>query len=165
REPKASADQRREPKASLDPFHDRVGARPPLLLACPDRTFRRTSGERIQVLTACGCGEVGMPAPLVWTGDCCGPCHDRRQEGRAEREAPAVLDAGGEVEKVAVAADGSTVAALTRAGGLRAWRAADGAPLPVPPRATQDGFRRVLALSPDGRRLAVGLGSERIGLV
>src|SRR5262249_45180761 len=29
----------------------------------------------------------GAPAELAWMGDCCGPCHDRREEGEAVAEA------------------------------------------------------------------------------
>lgn len=40
---------------------------------------RDDHGERLVV--ACRCGAVGTPASLGWVGSCCGPCHDRREEG------------------------------------------------------------------------------------
>jgi hypothetical protein len=156
-----AAGRRRDPKAPLHAFFDRIGARPPLLLTSPDRTFRRTAGERIAVRAVCGCGEVGTPAALAWTGDCCGPCHDRRQEGRGPPEAPAALDPGGDVKHVAVAADGRTVAALT-ADGLRVWSAIDGALRLAPQALSRQRFGRGVALSPDGKRVAVGFGSDRV---
>src|SRR5207302_2382916 len=55
---------------------------PPLALVYPDYLFFKTCrGER--VLTAvCACGVFGPPERLAWMGNCCGPCHDGREEGR-----------------------------------------------------------------------------------
>jgi hypothetical protein len=158
------AGRRRHPNARLHPFLDRVG-HGPSLLTCPDRVFRRTVGQRVEALAACGCGQVGAPEALGWTGDCCGPCHDRRQDGRPTPQTPAALAAVWGVEAVAVDAAGHTVAALTSTLECRVWGARDGAlRLAAGPRFTQ-GFSRALALSPDGKRAAVALGNDRIGLL
>jgi hypothetical protein len=39
-------------------------------------------GDGGAILVVCDCGEVGAPEALGWSGDCCGPCHDRRAEGQ-----------------------------------------------------------------------------------
>jgi hypothetical protein len=54
---------------------------PPLALLYPERTVRRTCGEREAVVVACDCGAAGKPNELAWMGDRCGPCHDRHEEG------------------------------------------------------------------------------------
>jgi hypothetical protein len=57
------------------------GARPPLGLVYPGVTFeKRTAAERAW-LVWCACGALGRPEEVAWAGTCCGPCHDRRQEG------------------------------------------------------------------------------------
>jgi hypothetical protein len=45
---------------------------------------RHGDGES-SLIAACDCGAVGTPARLGWMGTCCGPCHDRRQEGPPRR--------------------------------------------------------------------------------
>src|SRR5262249_26166091 len=37
-------------------------------------------GEQ-QFVAFCDCGVHGPPESLGWMGDCCGPCHDRRESG------------------------------------------------------------------------------------
>ncbi|MFO0929100.1 MAG: WD40 repeat domain-containing protein [Gemmataceae bacterium] len=56
--------------------------RPPLWHIYPPAMFRVHREGRDPVWrVCCPCGEVGDPAALAWMGDCCGPCHDRREEG------------------------------------------------------------------------------------
>lgn len=55
-----------------------VGA-PPLCYLAPRHAILR--GDVLLVL--CDCGAVGTPEAIAWTGPCCGPCHDRRQDGTA----------------------------------------------------------------------------------
>ncbi|HJZ59886.1 MAG TPA: WD40 repeat domain-containing protein [Gemmataceae bacterium] len=43
--------------------------------------YRQAETKTPPLLVACRCGAVGSPQSLAWTGECCGPCHDRRQEG------------------------------------------------------------------------------------
>src|SRR5262249_40924183 len=49
-------------------------------------------GAEAELLVSCECGATGTPAALVWTGHCCGPCHDYEQEhGRPRERRPFVL--------------------------------------------------------------------------
>jgi WD domain, G-beta repeat/WD40-like Beta Propeller Repeat len=52
-----------------------------LALVYPDVLFRHTSGGRSEWLVWCECGALGRTDELGWMGTCCGPCHDRREEG------------------------------------------------------------------------------------
>lgn len=55
---------------------------PPLWLVYPDHFCLRTRpGREPELIALCRCGDVGPPERLDWMGDCCGPCHDRRDEG------------------------------------------------------------------------------------
>src|SRR5262245_61325185 len=47
----------------------------------PERLALRRLGKRDELLAFCGCGAVGPVEALAWVGECCGPCHDRREEG------------------------------------------------------------------------------------
>jgi hypothetical protein len=54
---------------------------PPLALLYPEQVVRRTAGGQQDLLGLCACGVVGRLDGLAWMGPCCGPCHDRREEG------------------------------------------------------------------------------------
>lgn len=43
--------------------------------------FRSDGGWAADELFACGCGAVGTAESIAWTGDLCGPCYDRVQDG------------------------------------------------------------------------------------
>jgi hypothetical protein len=134
-------------------------ARPPLWHVYPDRLFHRRQAGRGAWLAACACGVVGPPAALAWTGPCCGPCHDRREEALLPppEPAPGLLDFGGRPVQAVVFAPGSAalaVAACDRhiyhhdlsSGERRALWVGGG----------DDKDFSCLAFSPDGQTLAVG---------
>jgi hypothetical protein len=54
---------------------------PAVALVYPDAVFRSVA-ERDEWLAWCACGALGRPEELGWMGGCCGPCHDRREEGQ-----------------------------------------------------------------------------------
>jgi WD40 repeat protein len=85
---------------------------PPLALVYRHFTFLRAQGGRRRVVALCRCGVSGEPGAVGWMGDCCGPCHDRRQSG--EGGAPAAAGAytfrpEGRVGALTFAADGNTL--------------------------------------------------------
>ncbi|MCI0464013.1 MAG: hypothetical protein L0Z62_44330 [Gemmataceae bacterium] len=93
---------------------------PPLGLVYPDRVALRTTFRarktRRELLVLCACGAVGTVEALSWMGDCCGPCHDRQEEGQKvhsppESERAAVVWNGGPVGGVACSAKGNLVQA------------------------------------------------------
>jgi hypothetical protein len=172
---------------------------PALALVYRHFTFLRVQGGRRRVVALCRCGVSGEPGAVGWMGDCCGPCHDRRQSG--EGEAPAVagafafrpkgrvgalvfapdghtllvgageqilfwdvaggrerfaLPCGFPVWKIAVAADGSALAASGHYP-VAVWRGLPDAPRS--PDFTPAGPTSPLALAPDGSVLAMGGGS------
>ncbi len=47
----------------------------------PDRLMLLRRGDREVLGAFCACGAAGPLAAIGWAGDCCGPCHDRREEG------------------------------------------------------------------------------------
>jgi WD40 repeat protein len=55
--------------------------RPPLWRTCPADVYLRQEAGAWRLWAACRCGAAGPPASLGWMGDCCGPCHDRRESG------------------------------------------------------------------------------------
>jgi WD domain, G-beta repeat len=57
------------------------GPRLPLRLVYPDVLFRSSADGRSEWLASCSCGALGRPEELGWMGDCCGPCHDRHEDG------------------------------------------------------------------------------------
>src|SRR5262249_12605061 len=77
----------------LNRFGPPDAATPPLALIDPEHCFvRHRPGAEAELLVSCECGATGTPAALVWTGHCCGPCHDYEQEhGRTRERRPFVL--------------------------------------------------------------------------
>jgi hypothetical protein len=57
------------------------GEHEPLALVYPERVFRREREGSVARLALCDCGCFGPPEAVGWMGACCGPCHDRREEG------------------------------------------------------------------------------------
>jgi WD40 repeat protein len=53
----------------------------PLWVLSPRSVALRGDGPDATLLVVCDCGEVGTPEEIAWTGDCCGPCFDRRRDG------------------------------------------------------------------------------------
>jgi hypothetical protein len=104
-------------------------ARPPLWLVHPDRVVLRTlPGKRTELLAVCGCGMVGRPAALGWMGDCCGPCHDRREEGGPAADDPPPTLAGHScaIQGLAYSASGKTLVSADQSGWLYFWAPATG---------------------------------------
>jgi hypothetical protein len=102
--------------------------RPPLALLHPERLFARRVGGVTAWLAACACGAVGTPGSLGWVGDCCGPCHDRREDRAAPPpQRPTRWHCpGGYGWCVLFTPDGASVAA-SAGGSVWAWPAAGGA--------------------------------------
>jgi WD40 repeat protein len=78
----------------------------PLWHVYPDRLALREQGGATALLARCDCGVVGPAERIAWMGECCGPCHDRGEEGLAAPPAAPVLLRG----------HGNTVAQLAFAG-------------------------------------------------
>jgi WD40 repeat protein len=59
-------------------------ARPrvPLTLVYPNHAFLRRLPNRCDLVAWCACGAFGGVERLGWMGTCCGPCHDRREDGQ-----------------------------------------------------------------------------------
>jgi WD40 repeat protein len=100
--------------------------RPALALVHPDACcLRHVPGKPPELLAVCGCGTIGRPEALGWMGDCCGPCHDHREEkseplhGRefrwTYREHP------GPVLAVVFASTGRTVVSADSLGKIHFW--------------------------------------------
>jgi hypothetical protein len=53
--------------------------RPPAWLVHPDDLY--VDADTGALLAACRCGAAGALDAIAWTGDVCGPCHDRRESG------------------------------------------------------------------------------------
>jgi WD40 repeat protein len=70
---------------------------PPLVLVHPAAVVARAEGDRRSWAVQCPlCSAAGAPEALGWMGECCGPCHDRREAGEAAATPgrPAVYFAG-----------------------------------------------------------------------
>jgi hypothetical protein len=103
---------------------------PALALVYPDVGFLAERGGRRSLVAVCACGAFGPPERLGWMGDCCGPCHDRREEGAtpapvwpAGRGAtlPGARPEGGWSPFLAFSPDGQRLAASTGGGAVRLW--------------------------------------------
>jgi WD40 repeat protein len=107
-------------------------ARPAVWLVYPDYFFRRRAHGRYELVALCACGRSGPPEALGWMGDCCGACHDRREEGSAAAAAwtdphRATLSRHhGHLLFLAWSPDGSTIATGGAPGVVQLWDARDG---------------------------------------
>jgi WD40 repeat protein len=59
----------------------KAGGRPLLRVVHPGSCFFRRVGGKGEWLTLCACGSLAPAEEVGWMGTCCGPCHDRREEG------------------------------------------------------------------------------------
>jgi hypothetical protein len=134
----------------------------PLWRVHPERVLVRTAAGRDELLAVCPCGMVGTPAALGWTGERCGPCHDRAQEGDEDPGLPFALRSDkGPVDFLAFAANGRLVSGgLDDLGEVRAWDPASGASEPV--RLGRHGWIDRFALSPGGTLAVAGARSLRL---
>jgi hypothetical protein len=148
--------------ADRHPHHSRMDRdlRPPLWHVYPERIYRVCRpGEEERWVASCACGATGAPEQLAWMGPCCGPCHDRRQDGevRAFDSLPSVLPCPGPVYALAFSPEGDTlgVSSDSRVVSLFDMRDGEwsllhaGSDLPNP-----EQFHP-LAFSPDGQLVAV----------
>jgi hypothetical protein len=133
--------------------------RPALWHAHPERIFRVTRpGREPAWVASCACGATGEPRALAWMGPCCGPCHDRGEDGQPLPEvAPALFATGQQViYAVTFAPDGRRLAVAS------SYRCIDLLPLDGRPpervfgdqdAGEEDEFR-MLVFSREGRFLA-----------
>jgi WD40 repeat protein len=98
-------------------------------MATFDRSVRRQLPDgRTDLLVVCDCGASGLPASIGWTGERCGPCHDRREEEGPTAETPSRVlfrSAKGSVGEFVFTRDEQLVA-LTGRNWIRSWDLADG---------------------------------------
>jgi hypothetical protein len=143
---------------------------PALAGVYPDAGFLAERGGQRSLVAVCACGAFGPPPRLGWMGDCCGPCHDRREEGgEPARTCPAGRRAtlrGGATPLIsphflAFSPDAHTLAVSTGGGTVRLWDVRTGEArltlTEVSERAGQVAEAiTCLAFAPDGRHLWTG---------
>jgi WD40 repeat protein len=137
--------------------------RPPLWHVYPEHVYRVDRGGQDTVWVAsCACGATGRPEALAWMGPCCGPCHDRREEGEVLPfgARPTILDQqDGPICSLAFSPDGSTLAVSSRGRRLYLYDLRDGSSEGLYSSSTDYAMHedlRPLLFSPDGRFLVVG---------
>jgi hypothetical protein len=145
------------------------GPWPPLALVYPDHVVLASRRGRREVIVTCACGMVGPPERVAWMGACCGPCHDRREEGEWVPPVwprPVVLRGHTTLLYpdrllLACSADGTAVVSSVGPHDLQVWDAVLGQPrvalVPRPDEAT--GQARPLtaaAFAPDGQEVVAG---------
>jgi WD40 repeat protein len=130
----------------------------------PRHTARCARGGQVYLLGLCDCGAVGTPEALGWTGERCGPCHDRPAAGEAAplplsfafSELPFIAAHLG-CGLVAFAPDGRTVALAQDGVWLRDLETGAMEQLPL----SRDRRRRhCLGYADGGRRLVLAVDGE-----
>jgi WD40 repeat protein len=135
-------------------FHNDGRAQPPLVVLYPEYTVTHTRGGKSRLCAACACGAFGPPQEIAWLGECCGPCHDRREA--ADGKAPALrrswrLVAESSPDAVAFSPDGQTLATNEFSGRVRLWDVATGTQRLVLD--ARQGWYPTVLFTPDGRTL------------
>jgi WD40 repeat protein len=134
---------------------------PPLVLVYPAFTFLRVRGGQRQVVATCRCGVVGTPADIGWMGDCCGPCHDRREAGDS---VPALVESfvlrTDELPLAGAFSPDGTTLAVSGSETVHLWDVATGREC-VSLRHGEDIYS--IAFAGDGSALAVG-GQEQVSI-
>jgi hypothetical protein len=136
--------------------------RPALAQIYPAHTFRLTRQGQTRALVACACGAFGTAEEVGWMGDCCGPCHDRRelQDRPTPPQRRLLAGRGPAVGSLAFSADGRRLSAQGIDGVVRVWDVPGGQlRLELPARG--DPYSRT-CLSPDGTAVAVRTGPQEI---
>ncbi len=106
--------------------------RPAVWQVYPDYFFRRRSRGQRTLVALCACGRSGDPEEIGWMGDCCGVCHDRREEGGAATPAwpdprQATLSRHhGHLLFLIWSPEGRTIATGGEPGRVQLWEAATG---------------------------------------
>jgi sugar lactone lactonase YvrE len=147
--------------------------RPALALVYPAQVLLAHKGGERTLVAVCACGAVGRPEDVGWMGTCCGPCHDRRQEGQSPPRAwpdapPASLvgtraSAGFGAAAVACSPDAQAVAVWTAAGKVRVWDVPGRRCLAtLPPGSNRSGDLTCVTFDADGR-LLTGDGHGLLG--
>jgi WD40 repeat protein len=131
------------------------GERPALWYVYPERVYRRTREGRAEWLAGCACGACGPPGRLAWMGPCCGPCHDRVEEGAAPLPAAVLGGPPGPVHSLAFAPDGRALAAAKEGRQVEVFDLGGGGARVLVPRGGHPNLA-ALAFSPDGAALAAG---------
>ena len=131
------------------------GERPPLWYVYPERVYCRTRAGRADWLACCACGACGPPGRLAWMGPCCGPCHDREQEGAAAPP-PAVLgNPPGPARALTFMPDGRHLIAAKTGRPLQRFDLLTGEGQAFAP-PDEGADITTLAISPDGGAVAAG---------
>jgi hypothetical protein len=136
--------------------------RPAMAHIYPDHAFRLTRQGQTHALVACACGEFGTPREIGWMGDCCGPCHDRResQERPLGPERRVLTARGAAIATLAFRADGGRLASNSLDGLLRVWDVPRGA---LCLELQTQGFPYCgIHFAPDGRTVAAQTGPSEI---
>jgi WD40 repeat protein len=137
--------------------------RPPLWHVYPEHVYSvHRAGEEPVWLASCTCGVTGRPEALAWMGPCCGPCHDRREEGEVLPFAarPTILDQqDGPICSLAFSPDGNTLAVSSKGRRLYLYDLRDGSSEWLYSSSTdyaEHDDLRPLVFSPNGQFLAAG---------
>jgi hypothetical protein len=107
-------------------------SRPAVWLVYPDYFCRRRRKGQRTLVALCACGRWGEPAEIGWMGDCCGVCHDRREEGGEPARAwpdprQATLSRHqGHLLFLTWSPEGRTIATGGEPGEVKLWDAASG---------------------------------------
>ncbi len=137
--------------------------RPPLWHVYPEHVYHmHRAGNAPVWLASCACGATGRPETLAWMGPCCGPCHDRRQDGDVVpgSDRPTILDQqDGTICSLAFSPDGNTLAVSAAGRHLYLYDFRDGSSdllYSSEREKEEDEELRPVLFSPDGQSLVAG---------
>ncbi len=128
-----------------------------LRVIAPERIVLK---NRTNLVAICDCGVIGRPEALGWMGDCCGPCFDAENEGRARPPARAFRAHQSEITGLAVTPGGRVLSGSWRESLLWLWRPKTGERTALIPEGIEDGIHGLVVL-PDGKTAIVGYKKDR----